>query len=33
MRSAGIGEDDYLTGLSIGKQLWAMLSEGFSVAA
>jgi hypothetical protein len=26
--AAGIGEDEYLTGLSIGKQLWAMLSNG-----
>ncbi len=26
--AAGVGEDEYLTGLSIGKQLWAMLSDG-----
>jgi hypothetical protein len=25
LQAAGIGEDEYLTGLSIGKQLWAML--------
>jgi hypothetical protein len=33
MRAAGIGEDDYLTGLSIGKQLWAMLSGDMAVSA
>jgi SAM-dependent methyltransferase len=27
LRAAGIVEDEYLTGLSIGKQLWAMMSE------
>lgn len=27
--AAGIGTDEYMTGLSIGKQLWAMLSDGF----
>lgn len=26
--AAGVGTDEFLTGLSIGKQLWAMLSEG-----
>jgi hypothetical protein len=26
--AAGVGSEDFLTGLSIGKQLWAMLSEG-----
>jgi SNF2 family DNA or RNA helicase len=29
--AAGIGTDAFMTGLSIGKQLWAMLSEGFTV--
>lgn len=27
LRAAGVGEDEYLTGLSIGKQIWQMLSE------
>lgn len=26
--AAGVGADEFLTGLSIGKQLWAILSEG-----
>jgi hypothetical protein len=26
--AAGVGQDSFLTGLSIGKQLWAMLSSG-----
>jgi len=26
--AAGVGTDEFLTGLSIGKQLWAMLSDG-----
>lgn len=26
LQAAGVGEDDYLAGLSIGKQLWAMLN-------
>lgn len=34
LRAAGVGEDEYITGLSIGKQLWAMIGEGhFSAAA
>jgi hypothetical protein len=28
LAAAGVGTDEYLTGLSIGKQLWALLSEG-----
>jgi hypothetical protein len=28
LAAAGVGEDDYLAGLSIGKQLWAMLTDG-----
>ena len=28
MVAAGLGEDNYLAGLSIGKQLWATLNEG-----
>lgn len=28
LQAAGVCEDEYLTGLSIGKQLWAMLNEG-----
>lgn len=28
LNSAGVGDEDYFAGLSIGKQLWAMLSEG-----
>lgn len=28
LQAAGVGEDDYLAGLSIGKQLWAMLTDG-----
>lgn len=28
LNSAGVGGEDYFAGLSIGKQLWAMLSEG-----
>jgi len=28
MQAAGIGEDEYITGLSIGKQLWSMIGEG-----
>ena len=27
LQAAGVGEDTYLAGLSIGKQLWAMLTE------
>lgn len=30
LQAAGVGEDEYMTGLSIGKQLWAMLNEGVS---
>ena len=33
MLAAGIGTDEFLTGLSIGKQLWAMLSDGYVEAA
>jgi hypothetical protein len=28
LQAAGVGEEDYLAGLSIGKQLWAMLTDG-----
>jgi hypothetical protein len=31
--AAGVGAEDFLTGLSIGKQLWAMLSEGLPKAS
>ena len=27
LQAAGVGEDNYLAGLSIGKQLWAMINE------
>jgi len=30
LRASGIVEDEYLTGLSIGKQLWAMLEQDFT---
>lgn len=30
LRASGVVEDEYLTGLSIGKQLWAMLSAEFT---
>ncbi len=28
LQAAGVGEDEYLAGLSIGKQIWAMLNDG-----
>jgi hypothetical protein len=28
LQAAGVGEDEYFAGLSIGKQIWAMLTEG-----
>lgn len=31
--AAGVGAEDFLTGLSIGKQLWAMLSEGLNTSS
>jgi hypothetical protein len=31
LRASGIVEDEYLTGLSIGKQLWAMVSDDFAM--
>lgn len=33
LQAAGVGEDEYLAGLSIGKQLWAMLSDGVKAKA
>ena len=33
LTAAGLGEDDYLAGLSIGKQLWAMMTDGTREAA
>lgn len=31
LQAAGVGEDGILTGMSIGKQLWSMLTEGTNV--
>lgn len=33
LQAAGVGEDEYLAGLSIGKQLWRMLTQGTLQAA